>query len=112
MKHQNRVWIVLTALVLLLGAMVVACSAPANKGETPAPANEQATPTPEPAALSGEALVQERCTQCHDLTRIQSAAKTREEWDATVTRMIGKGASLNETEKVAVLDYLAATYGK
>jgi hypothetical protein len=33
-----------------------------------------------------------------------------ESWTATVDRMIGKGAKLNDAEKDAVITYLAETY--
>jgi hypothetical protein len=63
-------------------------------------------------ALDGAALVQERCTRCHGLSRIQAASKTKDEWTNTVNRMIGHGAKLNAEEKMAVINYLAETYKK
>jgi cytochrome c5 len=62
--------------------------------------------------LNGAALVQERCTVCHSTERIQNSSKTRDEWENTVKRMIGKGAVLNSDEKDAVINYLAETYKK
>lgn len=70
-----------------------------------------APPTEQPTLPEGEALVQERCTVCHNLGRIQQAAKTEDEWRTTVTRMIGRGAELNEVEREAVIQYLSETYG-
>jgi cytochrome c2 len=63
-----------------------------------------------PAALDGKALVQERCTKCHDLTRIQQAKRTPDLWKATVQRMMGHGAQLTQAEQDAVIAYLAKTY--
>ncbi len=63
------------------------------------------------AALDGATLVDTRCSICHSTARIKSAHKTRDEWDQTVTRMIGKGAQLTDEEKAALIDYLAKTYG-
>ncbi|NLF79279.1 MAG: hypothetical protein GX573_26595 [Chloroflexi bacterium] len=68
--------------------------APAGGGET---------------TLSGEELVQTRCTVCHTRERIDNAEKTEAEWAATVDRMIGHGAVLNEAERAAVIAYLAGT---
>jgi len=68
------------------------------------------------AACSGsgssqEQLLQDRCTSCHSLAQVEGAQKTREEWDTTVSRMVGKGAQLSEDEQAALVEYLAETYG-
>lgn len=67
-------------------------------------------PTKPPAVLDGAALLQERCTVCHNLDRVKSASKTKDQWLATVDRMISKGAKLNDAEKAVLVDYLAKTY--
>jgi hypothetical protein len=72
-------------------------------------------PTAEPtqaAVLDGAALVQERCTVCHDTQRIdreraEGADPTK--WAEIVDDMIGKGAQLNDEERAAVIEYLAST---
>ncbi len=74
---------------------------------TEAPATEEA-----PAALDGKSLLEKRCTKCHDLGRVERAKKTEEEWKATVERMVGKGAQLDEAEQELVIKYLAETYPK
>ena len=59
-------------------------------------------------SVYGEALVQERCSQCHDLQRVQRATKDQSGWERTVDRMIGKRSELlNDEERGAVLDYLS-----
>ncbi|MEJ2735315.1 MAG: hypothetical protein P8189_17420 [Anaerolineae bacterium] len=58
-----------------------------------------------------EKLVTERCTKCHTLAPIQVSHKTYREWEATVYRMMDKGARLNRREAKAVIDYLSQTYG-
>ena len=63
-----------------------------------------------PAAMDGEALVEERCTKCHPLSVVTSAQKSAEGWKATVERMVQKGAELNEAEQEAVIDYLTEAY--
>jgi hypothetical protein len=62
-------------------------------------------------SVDGETLLQERCTECHGLERTTSAQKTRAEWEDTVTRMVNRGAELNEAEKTVLVDYLAENYG-
>lgn len=94
----------LLVFVLIIGLLLIlsACSpsaAPASSGST----NQV-------SSSDGKALVESRCTVCHGMDRISSATKTESEWTQTVDRMIGHGAVLNDSEKAAVIAYLAATY--
>lgn len=61
-------------------------------------------------AEDGAALLEQRCSVCHPSQRPKSAKKTPEQWEATVTRMIGKGAKLTADEKKTLVDYLGNTY--
>ena len=58
----------------------------------------------------GATLLEERCSVCHPSARPKSKAKTPDQWEATVTRMIGKGAKLSAEEKKVLIDYLGRTY--
>ena len=62
-------------------------------------------------ALDGAALVKERCTQCHDLMRVERrAGQDRAWWERTVERMAGKRTGLlSDAERNAVLDHLSGT---
>ena len=60
--------------------------------------------------LDGEALVQERCADCHALSRVTEARKTQAQWQQTVERMVAQGARLNPEEQEAVVEYLAEAY--
>ena len=93
MKRSVYALAVLGLLVLLLSTLLAACGTAGDEPE-----------------LDGQALVQERCSECHDLARVQSASKSRQEWQSTVERMVELGAELNEAEQAAVVDYLAETY--
>jgi len=57
----------------------------------------------------GYDLVNSKCGHCH-FTGVKKAHTTKEEWDKTVTKMIGKGAALNEAEKTTVVDFLVKYY--
>jgi cytochrome c5 len=105
----RNVFAILTTifLVLLLGSLLAACGG--AQDETVAPATEQEEAAP--VALDGKSLLGERCTECHDLGRVEQAKKTEAEWKTTVQRMVGKGAKLNQAEQEAVIQYLAETYG-
>jgi outer membrane biosynthesis protein TonB len=80
---------------------------------TPEPEEATATPEPtaEPAAPQGQVLLEERCTECHTLSRVENAQKSRQEWATTVDRMIGYGAQISDSERAVLLDYLVETYG-
>ena len=95
-------------LVVLVGSLVAACGAAEDESAAPATEQEEAAP----AALEGKTLLEERCTQCHDLGRVERAKKTKEEWKASVERMVGKGAQLNQAEQELLIEYLAETYPK
>ena len=106
MRMRWRLMLIVLAMTPTL--ILVACGA-ASQEEAASGAGGQGEA---PAALDGKALVEERCTKCHDLKRVESAKKTREEWQANVERMVGLGAELDEAEQQAVIDYLGETYPK
>ncbi len=61
-------------------------------------------------AAPGSVLLEQRCTECHSAAKVTGASKTGEQWERTVTRMIGKGAQLTDAEKTILIEYLAKTY--
>lgn len=99
---KTRLVLMMTIMALMLTIGLIACSG----------AKQEAAPAAAPSALDGEALVQERCTQCHDLGRVESATKTRDEWKANVERMVALGAQLDEAEQEAAIGYLAEAHPK
>lgn len=102
---RGRVWMAWLGalLVVLLVVLAAACSA-----------KEEASPGGEgaPEGLDGQALVEERCSVCHDLKQVEQAKKTPEEWKANVERMVDKGAKLDDAEQQLAIDHLAETYPK
>ncbi len=62
------------------------------------------------AEEKGVSLLEERCSVCHPSSRPKSKAKTPEQWEQTVKRMMGKGAKLTAEEKKTLVDYLSKTY--
>ena len=125
---MRRTLLLSLVVVLIVAAGVLAACAPATpqapeppKAQpTAPPAAPQATeppkaqpttpPTVAAPAGGGAELLNARCTVCHNLDRVKSAKKTREQWTQTVSRMVGKGAKLNADEQAAVVEYLAKTY--
>jgi cytochrome c5 len=107
MSRRIAAVLAITLVALVLGSLLIACGGGAKEEPAP-PAKEEAAP----AALNGKSLVEERCTKCHDLGRVEKAKETEEEWKATVERMVEKGAELSQAEQEAVIKYLAETYSK
>jgi len=105
------VWIYVFSLLFL--AFVAGCS----KSETPKPAPTSAAPAAESPAKSvslngeavakGEALFEQKCSQCHDLKRATSRAETKEKWAEIVKQMQGKqGSGISDADAEKILDYL------
>jgi hypothetical protein len=87
--------------ILVMSLVLSSCSSGMST-----PATTAAT-TPD-----GATLVQERCSRCHPLARIESTNRTADEWKTIVDMMITRGAQLTPDEETAVVAYLAATFGK
>jgi cytochrome c2 len=94
-------WIALLMMVLTMVLFITACSSGSSSG------NSARSTT----SLDGASILQERCTVCHNLSRVERAKHTPEEWQTTVNRMIGKGAKLSSDEKTLLIEYLSTTYG-
>jgi len=62
-------------------------------------------------AGKGGALARERCLSCHETDLIISQRLSRQGWTREVDKMIRWGATVNATEKEALIDYLAANFG-
>jgi cytochrome c-type biogenesis protein CcmH/NrfF len=97
--HKRLTVILVALLVFILFAS--ACSS-GTSNTTPASTS----------ALDGATLVQERCSVCHPLGRVESASHTAAEWKTIVNTMISRGAQLTAQEETAVINYLSANYGK
>lgn len=59
---------------------------------------------------SPQELVEERCVGCHALSVVETSYKARQEWEATISRMVALGADLNDRQVQEVVDYLSSTY--
>jgi mono/diheme cytochrome c family protein len=50
--------------------------------------------------------VDNACSKCHGIKKVESASKNASEWEATLDRMIKKGAKVTPEERDAILKYL------
>ena len=60
----------------------------------------------------GRELVEDVCTYCHGLQKLQGQELTREEWRGLIKGMIFEGAPVTDEELSLILDYLATNFGK
>lgn len=91
--------------LLTLSAVAAAQPAPA------APAAAPAGAAPAANGGAGKQLFEGACGACHDLTVSTDQRKSHDDWQATVTRMVGSGAPLNDQEAAQVVEYLSKNFG-
>ena len=60
---------------------------------------------------AGKDLVMKVCTACHELTRITSKRRTKEQWNDTVDKMAARGAKASDEEFDIIVTYLAKYFG-
>jgi len=85
-----------------LAALAAACGLTlARAAADPPPATGPVDP--------GLALIQGRCTGCHDTGFILQSRRTPDAWRDIVAEMIGRGAELSESEAAQVQAYLEKT---
>jgi cytochrome c5 len=62
----------------------------------------------------GEKLVESHCVLCHDLGRITTVARSKEEWNNTVGNMMTRAGTKVATQEeiLTMASYLAAHFGK
>jgi hypothetical protein len=62
-------------------------------------------------AHPGRAVVLSKCFQCHTDAMFRDQRQDRRSWEATVYRMVGRGALWTPEEIKVMADYLGAEYG-
>jgi hypothetical protein len=92
------------AVLALFVLLLVATLAAACAGGSATTGGQE----PPAGSLDGETLLQERCMACHDLNVVDSASYDRAGWEASVDRMIARGAQLSEEERAVLIDYLVS----
>ncbi len=113
-----RMILLFSLLVGLLGLMVmVACENDAADDAADSAAADAAAEVddesvseeaPSGGVSDAVALIEERCSGCHGLDKVEAAEMDEAGWTATVDRMIDHGAELNETERGLVIAELSA----
>lgn len=85
-------------IVLLSSLLLTACASSTSSSSSSS------------GPLDGKALLEQRCTVCHDISGITRLHGTSSQWAGLVDQMIRRGAKLNAQEKQTLIDYLAQTY--
>jgi cytochrome c5 len=102
---MKKKYLLIPFAILLAAFILIQCTSAGNSTQSNQPATQNNSP-------DGATLVSQRCTTCHSEGPITSQRLTKAEWTDVVNQMIQKGASLSDSEKVIVIDYLTATYSK
>ena len=78
----------------------------------PPGAGQEKTATVSLPSGPGKELVESRCTACHDLGRIATAKRTKDDWELIVNNMVARGATATPDEVRIILAYLVAQFGR
>ena len=106
---MKKVSMLLCLSIFLLLIFIFAGCAPDDSKEEAEVEEYEETEEEEP--LPAEALIEDRCTQCHGLDRVH-VEKSKEEWPEIVERMVDQSPGLLDDEEFdVVVDYLQENYG-
>lgn len=94
--------------IIIFLILVVSCagsSTPSPEATEPETVETEAPPAEEEDV---EALIIERCGECHPASRVFQEDYSEEEWSDVFDDMIQKGADVNEEEKAIMIDWLVS----
>ncbi len=60
---------------------------------------------------AGKEITLQLCGNCHEATIIQAHRQSRDEWIATIQKMMAAGAEGSEDQFTAVLEYVSKNFG-
>ena len=79
---------------------------------SPALAQKAAKPAPAFPEGPGRDVLTSKCFQCHGPNMWTTQRQDRRAWEATLYRMVGRGALWTEDDIKTMADYLGAAYGR
>jgi len=83
--------------------------AAASTPAPPIPAHAVKSPAANEAAVQGQSLFEQKCSQCHELSRATARTETKERWAEIVKKMQAKpGSGITDADADRILDYLVA----
>jgi competence protein ComEA len=107
MRHAKQVLASLTIGLPLLVWGVSAGSAVAAA----APAAYAQDAHPELPPGPGRDITLATCTKCHAISNVTGQHKDRDGWTATITKMVGYGATGTDDDFGQILDYVTKNFG-
>jgi cytochrome c5 len=90
-----------TIIGLSIWVLGAKCSAQ-SRVNTEAPASAKTATDP------GAEILEKKCTACHSSSRYMVQAKSRDEWNTTVRKMIDLGADISPGDDKIIVDYLVS----
>jgi hypothetical protein len=86
--------------IIFLFASIIAASA-----QAPSAPGKQLPPGPMQAKVKAD------CSACHSVSRIAEQHFTRKQWSDELVKMEGLGAMIADSDRNAILSYLAKSFG-
>jgi len=96
--------------IFLFGGLLFLAVAGAALAQEVAPTGPPGGPPPGGASLPGRAVVLSKCFQCHTDAMFRDQRQDRRAWEATLYRMVGRGALWTPEEIKLMADYLSADF--
>jgi competence protein ComEA len=59
----------------------------------------------------GKDVTMQICSNCHELAKVVATRQNRDDWTATISKMVDEGAQGTEEQLGAVLSYLVKNFG-
>jgi hypothetical protein len=117
MPFVRRLNILVVCAVLLALVVIGGAGCGSDEPDTIAPETPGTEAPAEPDTGDGaevpdtdadRALVETKCSGCHNLDRVWAASYDAAGWESTVSRMEANGLQVSATERAAIVAYLAA----
>jgi cytochrome c5 len=102
---------ILYPLVVITLFFVVVAGATGNNSTSAPVVLGLASAAAQSPKRDGEAILNASCNGCHDMTVIQTSAKSQEEWEQTLEQMIQRGAKVSAEDRPILLTYLVRAHG-
>jgi competence protein ComEA len=108
-EHMRHAKQILASLTIGLPLLVWGVSTGSAVAAAPMAAGQDAHP--ELPAGPGKDITVATCTKCHSITNVTGQHKDRDGWTATITKMVGYGATGTDDDFGLILDYVTKNFG-
>ena len=115
-----KLWVAGIVMVAAVGLWIALSVRHPDKGAVPQTTTTDTTSaalpvlgavvTPLPNG-DGNAVAERACLACHSSDILRQQRLTEKQWTGVLTKMVGWGAELSDSDKVALLPYLVNQFG-